>query len=292
DASAGPAGSLDRASYRLIAVNVEAAKSYRVLRAVLNLAAEQVSPDGSVLVAGPKKGGAEVAATRLRDLFEQVELLTYRKGHRVYRGTRPLAMPTPPLPGAAMPDAEQPLTVWLRGLELHLIQDDRIFARGQLDPATRMLAEVMEILPGADVLDLGCGGGVLGILAARLQPSSHCTLVDSDPLAVAAARRGAALSDADNASVHLSDVLDDLPGQTFDVVVMNPPFHRGRHHDLALADRFLAAASAALRPGGKLWVVCNRFQPFERTLTALLGPVREMAGDASYKVLVAERTEQ
>jgi len=130
----------------------------------------------------------------------------------------------------------------------------------------------------------------VGILAALLDPTARCTLVDADPLAVAAARRGAVLSGAKNVSVYLSDVLADLRGQTFDAVVMNPPFHRGRVQDPALAERFLTEASNALRPGGRLWVVCNRFLPYERTLTQLLGAPREVTGDRSYKVLLAERS--
>lgn len=285
------AGRLEAGSFAVIGLNVEAARSYRLLREIVAQAAGLLRPDGSLLVTGPKKGGAEVAAITLRELFETVELATYRKGHRVYRASVPRAVAeldavTTPPPAER---SEQIITVHLRGQTLHLVQDERIFARGQLDPASRMLAEVFESPPGATILDLGCGGGVLGILAALLDPTARCTLVDADPLAVAAARRGAALSGAENVSVHLSDVLAELPGQTFDVALMNPPFHRGRVQDRGLAERFLTQASAALRPGGQLWVVCNRFLPYERTLTQLLGAPREAAGDRSYRVLVAAR---
>ena len=281
-------------SFGIVGLNVEAARSYRLLREIVAQAAALVKPDGCVLVAGPKKGGAGVAAATLREQFEFVELETYRKGHRVYRASKlrssaGAAADSPPAVSA--PDAV-PLpitTLELRGQTLRLIQDHRIFARGQLDPATRMLAEVFEAPPGAMLLDLGCGGGVLGILAALLDPTARCILIDADPLAVVAARRGAALSGAANVSVHLSDVLAELPGQTFDTMVTNPPFHRGRVQDSALGERFLTEASAALRPGGQLWVVCNRFLPYERTLTQLLGAPREVAGDRSYKVLMVER---
>ena len=292
DAEAGP---LAPRSFGIVALNVEAARSYRLLREIVAQAATLVKPDGCVLVAGPKKGGAEVAAATLREQFEFVELETYRKGHRVYRASKLRASGGPvsgSLTAASVSDAEPvPVTTLeLRGQTLQLVRDHRIFARGQLDPATRMLAEAFEAPPGAMLLDLGCGGGVLGILAALLDPTARCTLVDADPLAVAAARRGGALSGAANISVHLSDVLAELPGQTYDTVVMNPPFHRGRVKDLALGERFLTEASAALRPGGRLWVVCNRFLPYERTLTKLLGAPCEVAGDRSYKVLTAERS--
>jgi 16S rRNA (guanine1207-N2)-methyltransferase len=265
-------------SYAVVAVNVEAAKSYRLLRELVGQTARYVDAGGTVLVAGPRKGGAEVAARVLNDAFESVALVAYRKGHRSYRASGPRA------PEPAVQDIE---TVVLRARELRLLLDDRIFARGRLDSATRMLAEVFEIPPGAAVLDLGAGNGVLGILAALLEPSSQVWLADSDPLAVQVSRKNAALNGASNVSAHLSDVLHDLPGQTFDVVLTNPPFHRGRVHDRSLAERFVAEASRALRPGGAVYVVCNRFLRYEPTIQRLVGPVTEVAGDRRFKVLLA-----
>ena len=84
-------------------------------------------------------------------------------------------------------------------------------------------------------------------------------------------KRSSSSPGAANVSVYLSDVLAELRDQTFDTVVLNPPFHRGRAQDPGLAERFLTEASSALRPAGRLWVVCNRFLPYERTLAQLLG---------------------
>jgi 16S rRNA (guanine1207-N2)-methyltransferase len=291
----------DLGPFSVVAVNVDAAKSYRLLREILRQTARQVADDGVVFVAGPRKGGAEVAARTLEEVFESVVLGTYRKGHRIYRAaglrvpeqTAAGAATDEPVPdvagGATLENPQQIETVNLRGHDLQLLLDDRIFARGRLDPATRMLAEAFEVPQGAAVLDLGAGNGVLGILAALLAPSSHVWLVDSDPLAVQVSRKNAALNGAANVSVQLSDVLRDLPDQTFDLVLMNPPFHRGRVHDASIAERFIAEASRALRPRGAIYVVCNRFLRYEPTLERLVGPTREVVGDARFKVLLARR---
>jgi 16S rRNA (guanine1207-N2)-methyltransferase len=309
-AEIGPGGQRGgAASFSVVAVNVEAAKSYRLLREVVGQTAQYVDADGVVLVAGPRKGGAEVAARALREAFEAVSLVTYRKGHRIYRASRPRAPaaaarvspddrragPGEPAPGTvqgAAPPVPDILTAELRGREIRLIPDDRIFARGRLDPATRMLAEVFEVPPNAAVLDLGSGSGVLGILAALLEPSSLVSLVDSDPLAVEVSRQNAALNGVSNVSAYLSDVLRELPDQTFDVVLINPPFHRGRVHDASIAKRFIREASGALRPGGAIYVVCNRFLRYEPTLERLVGPVREITGDRQFKALLARRRQR
>src|SRR5688572_19915214 len=84
----GPGG---QGPYAVVAVNVEAAKSYRLLREILGQTAGYLDDGGVVLVAGPRKGGAEVAARALQETFESVALVTYRKGHRIYRAAGPLA---------------------------------------------------------------------------------------------------------------------------------------------------------------------------------------------------------
>jgi 16S rRNA (guanine1207-N2)-methyltransferase len=284
------------APFGLVGLNVGAAKSYRLLREVVAQTARLIAEDGAVLVAGPRRGGAEVAARVLRERFESVELVAYRKGERIYRAARPCppshaepgappAAPEHAVEGQARPEIA---TVTVRGCSLRLLQDERIFAKGRIDPATRLLAEAFAVEPGAAILDLGSGSGVLGILAALLEPSSRVVLVDSDPLAVAVSRQNAALNGAANVAVHLSDVLADLPDERFDLVLMNPPFHRGRAQAVALGERFIQEASQMLRPGGTMYVVCNRFLRYEPTL-GLLGPVREVAGDRQYKVLLARR---
>jgi 16S rRNA (guanine1207-N2)-methyltransferase len=283
-----------------VAVNVEGANSYRLLREILVLATRLLAGDGVMLVAGPRRGGAEVAARALEEAFTSVTVERYRKGHRVYRaiGRRSSGLSDRTTSGTGSDEGDgrmaadtgkAEVTVQLRGHELRLIRDARIFARGGLDAATRMLAEAFEVRLGAAVLDLGCGNGVLGILAALLDPTGTVMLADSDPLAVRVARQNADLNGATNVAVHLSDVLQQLPGQTFDVVLMNPPFHRGRIQDRSLAERFIAEAGAALRPGGKIFVVCNRFLRYEPAMERAIGPVREVVADRKFKVLTATR---
>lgn len=282
--------------FGVVCLNVEAVRNYRLLRDLVALLPAWLDPGGTVLLAGPRKGGAETAATALRERFGTVSLETYRKGHRLFRAGDPSGQGSITAAAGDAAPVDRPgdpdlLRLPIRGRTVLLERDERLFARGGLDPATALLAELFEIPAGAAVLDLGCGSGVLGIVAALIEPSCRVTMVDADPLAVAAARRNAALNGVGGSvAVHLSDVLGDLPGATFDVIVMNPPFHRGRTQRLDLAHRFIAEAGAALRPDGTLWLVCNRFLRYEPVVAAQIAQPREVGGDRRYKVLAARRT--
>jgi 16S rRNA G1207 methylase RsmC len=246
--------SLDQQFTRAL-VNCGAPKNHALLREMLQHTQRLLSADGIVLVAGPKKGGALVAERLLQEAYGSVALLEYRKGHRVYRASRPRLPLAEQLPADQPPEPpHRPLQLTIRGQQLQIIPDPRVFARGGLDPATAMLADAFEVSPGSQVLDLGAGTGLLGLLAAKLEPTSRCYLVDSDPLAVELATRNIALNQLDNASVHLSNVLAALPDVRFDLVLMNPPFHRDRRPDRSIAARFVEESRRALTPAGAIYV--------------------------------------
>src|SRR5690606_5266266 len=73
---------------------------------------------------------------------------------------------------------------------------------------------------------------------------------------------------------HWHDVAAGLPAR-YDSIVTNPPFHGAGHEERPdLGRAFIAAAAAALQPGGRLWLVANRHLPYEAALGAGFSSVR------------------
>src|SRR2546430_12058929 len=111
----------------------------------------------------------------------------------------------------------------VRGFDLHLETQAGIFAHRGLDAGTRLLIETMRVSPTARVLDLGCGYGAIGIVAAKLAGRGSAVLVDSDIRATRLAERNLGLNGVTNAEVILGDGVRDLPRRSrFDVVASNP----------------------------------------------------------------------
>lgn len=105
-------------------------------------------------------------------------------------------------------------------------------------PSTRMAAGYIASLPltGAAALDLGCGTGVLGLLAL-LRGAASCDFTDIDPAALAATRAALA-AHGRNGRVYAADLLDGVGGP-YRLVIAN------LYADLVLdllADPRLAAA--------------------------------------------------
>jgi 16S rRNA G1207 methylase RsmC len=87
---------------------------------------------------------------------------------------------------------------------------------------------------------------------------------------------------------HWHDVTTGLP-ETYDAILMNPPFHTGQHADVDLGRAFLSVAAASLKRNGKLLLVANRQLPYEPLLDSLRLAWRKVAEDGTYKVIFADK---
>jgi 16S rRNA (guanine1207-N2)-methyltransferase len=172
----------------------------------------------------------------------------------------------------------------VRGFDLRLETQAGVFAHKGLDPGTRLLMEAMRVSPTARVLDLGCGCGAIGIVAAKLASKGSAVLVDSDIRATRLAERNLVLNGVTNASVILGDGVHDLPRHSrFDVVASNPPTHSGRE----VLDDMVEGAYSVLKPRGTLYMVVNRLLSLRKEVGEVFGNVEIAARSKGYIVVVA-----
>lgn len=89
-----------------------------------------------------------------------------------------------------------------------------------LHQTTKMSAAYLKkyLKPGMDVLDLGCGSGILAILAKKFG-ANRVLAVDNDPLAIEVASENAIRNDVD-IEVRLSDLFSNVDGK-YDIIVSN-----------------------------------------------------------------------
>jgi release factor glutamine methyltransferase len=141
-------------------------------------------------------------------------------------------------------------------------------------PETEELVEmILKQITGENlqILDVGCGSGVIGLSLAAEKPSSHVTLVDVSEDALGLTRENAKKLGVSNVGILRSDLLDQVTG-SFDLIVANLPYvpeseaatmARELAHDPALAlfsgadgmdllRRFIPVVASFLKPGGWL----------------------------------------
>ncbi|MFC5401613.1 class I SAM-dependent methyltransferase [Cohnella soli] len=179
----------------------------------------------------------------------------------------------------------------LRGHKLKLTSDAGVFSRDGVDYGSRVLIEHMDIPQQASVLDVGCGYGPIGLVAARLAPQGHATLIDINERAVALAKANAKANGIENVTFTPSDLFSAVADRKFDVILSNPPIRAGK----AVVHRLFEESFDRLNPGGTLWIVIQKKQgaPSARAkLEEIFGEdeVEEVGKDKGYKVIRCKRT--
>jgi 16S rRNA (guanine1207-N2)-methyltransferase len=254
-----------------------------VQRELIRGAARVLRPDGRFYFVASTKAGIKGAVAYARDLFGRCGVVRRKKGYHVAMTIRPTGM-TPPGPQ----DSHVTRTVTLDGVETALVSKPGVFAWDRLDGGTARLVDAMDIDGSDRVLDLGCGTGLAGVAAARRAPAGEVVLVDADLRAVRSARRTLEANGVDNGEALLSDGVSQVFNRDlFDAVITNPPFHQGREVDYQVAHRFVRDSRKVLRPGGRLFLVANRFIGYEDLIRQAFGYVTTASVDPSYHVLTA-----
>ncbi len=82
----------------------------------------------------------------------------------------------------------------------------------------------INMLDAYDILDLGCGTGIIGITIALERPLSKITLIDQSEHAIQNTKDNQALYQATNVMIQKSDWFNALDQTRFDVILSNPPY--------------------------------------------------------------------
>ena len=122
------------------------------------------------------------------------------------------------------------------------------FASGGLDEGTRRLIEATDFREIKSLLDIGCGWGPIGLIAALKNITTHVTMLDSDLRSIAIAQTNAnQLGIGDRTRTMHADSIIHVTGRV-DHVLANPPLHisaDARYHLLSgLASRLVGPARA------------------------------------------------
>lgn len=256
---------------------------------------------GKLYLAGANNLGIQTVIKDAQMIFQEYTLLAYRRGNRVARFTRNFSLEQlserPALPVAGMHN-------WLRAYhpeydgwfsfeantptgELKLFSQPGVFSFDRLDDGTRLLLSHLSLAGGELVLDVGCGYGVIGLCACRMG-AAQTDLIDVNLLAVSCAQKNLAYHHISNGRALASDILSAVAGNSYDLILTNPPFHSGLEVDFKVTQAILLQCRSALRPGGCLMLVANRFIPYERMMQPIFPSVQRLAEDQRYLLLLAE----
>jgi len=241
-------------------------------------AIECVAPSGLIVVAGSKDDGIDSLRKRIHALAPLEGHLPKHHGVAFWfrRAGEGIA--------EALRSANPPAMVDAR---FHAAPG--MFSFDRIDAGSKLLAAH---LPGdlrGNVADFCAGWGYLAAeIAARSPDLAGLDLFEADFEALEAARLNVHPGTLEP-RFFWTDLLTETVERRYDTIVMNPPFHSSRAAEPEIGAGMIRAASRALKPGGKLFMVANRQLPYEQVLAAAFSSHVEIARDGAFKVFSARR---
>lgn len=261
------------------AVLLRMTKSTEELVFDVALAAATLAPGSLLYLFGANDEGIRSAGKAFAPFFDAPDTLLTKRHCRVFRGVRneTAALPSPD-------EFAKTIRVETASHDLSWVSWPGMFAHGKLDKGSELLLENLPELAsgaraGARVLDYGCGAGVLSLALQNRTLDLDITLFDNDALALHAAERT-----VEGAAVRCGTSLADLEGETFDLIVSNPPVHTGKAQTYAILERLIEMAPQHLNKGGRLRMVVQGTTPVRRMLEASFKTVALVAENRSYAV--------
>lgn len=175
----------------------------------------------------------------------------------------------------------------LRGFEIKFKTKPGVFSRESIDVGSKLLINNFKIVDDTLLADLGSGGGIIGIVAAKLNYHGHVHLLEDHVSAANLAGDNIELNGLKNVEVYLSDLFSAVEGRTYHQIFSNPPQHLGNDFlEKAAGDCF-----KHLKPGGEVsWVVQKHVKPvIERLFKKYFRNCTIVAHSKEHVVLKARR---
>ena len=171
-----------------------------------------------------------------------------------------------------------------------ILNHANVFSRAKLDIGCRFF---IEHLPQSNkplcIIDLGCGNGVVGLVAAIKNPNASIDFYDESFMAVASAEHNfkQLLSAQRCATFNVDDCLGSRAANSADIILNNPPFHQQNAIGDFIALQMFNQSLQTLKSGGELWVVGNRHLDYMSSLKKIFGNCQKVISNQKFFILKA-----
>ena len=172
----------------------------------------------------------------------------------------------------------------INGKEFEFCTASGIFSKDRIDKGTLILAENMQIAKNSDVLDIGCGIGVLGIVAAKLF-NANVVMSDINKRAVMLAKKNAKLNNV-KGEFYQGNLYEPIKKNDFDVVLSNPPQTAGKE----ICFQLIEQSKNYLKNNGSLQLVARHNKggkTLSNKMQEVFGNVKVIAKEAGYWVYMS-----
>lgn len=260
-------------------------KEKALVHYLINQTLARLPMGGQLLLAGDKSDGFKTYYQKACALVDSA-----RSARKVAGGAYLGVIEKRVEPSAKLDDSDYTTLIDIAPADHpRLLSKPGIYGWKKIDRGSALLIESLAtVLEGREapssVLDLGCGYGYLSVMASRLLPRARVVATDNNVTALKACEANFAEHGMGGACV-AADCAEGINEQ-FDLVLCNPPFHKGFdvHGDLTKA--FLSAAARRLKAGGSALFVVNQFIGLEQKAASSFARCRLLAAREGFTVFL------
>lgn len=192
--------------------------------------------------------------------------------------------------GLVIQPSPYPICYRLENTDYLISNHANVFSRDSLDIGTRFFLQHLPFRQDAcEIIDLGCGNGLVGLIAAQRCPLATVHFVDESFMAVASARDNfhRAFDGQREAIFRVGDGLMEVESASADLILCNPPFHQQNTIGDQIAVGLFKQSRRVLRKGGELWVIGNRHLDYHNYLDRLFGRHSVIASNSKFVIVKA-----
>lgn len=191
---------------------------------------------------------------------------------------------------ADLPQADTPIvSEWpLVGTQYQIVNQANVFSRTGLDIGARFFMQYLPHDLTGRIADLGCGNGIIGLIALEQNPQAEMLFVDESYMAVESSRANVERNlpqDLSRCEFEVNNSLAGVERESLQAVLCNPPFHQLHAVTDHVAWQMFCDAKRCLQSGGELLIVGNRHLDYFHKLKRLFGNCTTIDSNQKFVVL-------
>ncbi|EGC8574290.1 23S rRNA (guanine(1835)-N(2))-methyltransferase RlmG [Salmonella enterica] len=189
-----------------------------------------------------------------------------------------------------LPDVPQTLSWKLEDTGWTIHNHANVFSRTGLDIGARFFMQHLPENLDGEIVDLGCGNGVIGLSLLAKNPQAKVVFVDESPMAVDSSRLNVEtnLPEAfERCEFMINNALSGVEPFRFNAVFCNPPFHQKHALTDNIAWEMFHHARRCLKINGELYIVANRHLDYFHKLKKIFGNCATIATNNKFVILKA-----
>ncbi|MBT3463914.1 class I SAM-dependent methyltransferase [archaeon] len=177
------------------------------------------------------------------------------------------------------------IEVNVAGLTFELLSSSGVFSKDELDKGSKILIENSIIEDGWEVLDLGCGYGVVGISIKKMYPTTNVLMSDINQRAVSLSKKNIRLHQLKDIKAKDSDNFEKID-EKFDTILLNPPQTAGKD----ICFKMIEDSFDHIKSDGLLQLVARHNKggkTLSKKMMGVFGNAKDIVIKSGYRVYVS-----